>query len=62
MLGLPFDEQIPYFPIDEVPPPRPQEQLRLGEALSEEMARYFNAKFGRYAMRRSSAYLLRTCS
>jgi nucleoside-diphosphate-sugar epimerase len=45
-LGLPFDETIPYFPIDEVPPPVPKSSYALSKVLSEEMARYFNAKFG----------------
>jgi nucleoside-diphosphate-sugar epimerase len=45
-LGLPFDEHMPYFPIDEEPPPVPKSSYALSKVLSEEMARYFNQRYG----------------
>jgi nucleoside-diphosphate-sugar epimerase len=44
-LGLPLNDQVPYFPIDEEQPTVPKSTYALSKVLSEEMARYFNAKF-----------------
>jgi nucleoside-diphosphate-sugar epimerase len=45
-LGLPFDENKPYFPVDEDQPTVPKSSYALSKVLGEEMARYFNAQFG----------------
>jgi nucleoside-diphosphate-sugar epimerase len=45
-LGLPFDESKPYFPVDEQQPTQPKSSYALSKVLSEEMARYFNSRFG----------------
>jgi nucleoside-diphosphate-sugar epimerase len=45
-LGLPFDSTKPYFPVDEDQPTQPKSSYALGKVLYEEMARYFNARFG----------------
>jgi nucleoside-diphosphate-sugar epimerase/MFS family permease len=45
-LGLPFDETKPYFPVDEDQPVQPKSSYALSKVLGEEMARYFNARFG----------------
>jgi nucleoside-diphosphate-sugar epimerase len=44
-LGLPFDDTLPYFPVDEEQPTVPKSSYALSKVLSEEMARYFNARF-----------------
>ena len=41
VLGLPFDEPPPYFPVDEDVPLRPATAYSLGKTLDEEMARQF---------------------
>ena len=46
VLGLPFDETKPYFPVDEEQPLQPKSAYALSKVLGEEMARYFNARFG----------------
>jgi nucleoside-diphosphate-sugar epimerase len=45
-LGLPFDEDKPYFPVDEEQPAVPKSSYALSKVLGEEMARYFNARSG----------------
>jgi nucleoside-diphosphate-sugar epimerase len=39
VLGLPFDEQPPYVPVDEEYPPRPNSTYSLVKTLEEELAR-----------------------
>ena len=41
VLGLPFDVDPPYFPIDEEYTVRPESTYSLGKAMEEEMARHF---------------------
>lgn len=41
VLGLPFDVDPPYFPIDEEYPVRPESTYSLGKAMEEELARHF---------------------
>ena len=41
ILGLPFDEDPPYVPVDEEYPPRPGSTYALVKTLEEEMARQF---------------------
>lgn len=45
-LGLPFDDTKPYFPVDEAQPTEPKSSYALQKVLAEEMARYFNGRFG----------------
>jgi nucleoside-diphosphate-sugar epimerase len=45
-LGLPFDASKPYFPVDEEQPTDPKSTYALSKVISEEMARYFNARSG----------------
>jgi nucleoside-diphosphate-sugar epimerase len=45
-LGLPFDETLPYLPVDEEQPPVAKSAYALSKVLGEEMARYFNARSG----------------
>ena len=41
LLGLPFDIDPPYLPLDEEYPVRPESTYSLGKAVEEEMARHF---------------------
>jgi nucleoside-diphosphate-sugar epimerase len=41
VLGLPFDTDPPYFPIDEEYTVRPESTYSLGKAMEEELARHF---------------------
>lgn len=41
VLGLPFDEEPPYAPVDEEYPVRPNSTYSIGKAVEEEMARHF---------------------
>lgn len=41
VLGLPFDEEPPYAPVDEEYPARPNSTYSMGKAVEEEMARHF---------------------
>lgn len=45
-LALPFDDTKPYFPVNEEQPVEPKSSYALSKVLGEEMARYFNARFG----------------
>jgi nucleoside-diphosphate-sugar epimerase len=45
-LGLPFDDSLPYLPIDEAAAPAPKSAYALSKVVGEEMARYFNARSG----------------
>ena len=45
-LGLPFDDALPYLPLDEEPRPTAKSAYALSKVLGEEMARYFNARSG----------------
>jgi nucleoside-diphosphate-sugar epimerase len=45
-LGLPFDNSLPYLPIDEEAEPVPKSAYALSKVVGEEMARYFNARSG----------------
>ncbi len=45
-LGLPFDNDLPYLPIDEEAAPIPKSAYALSKVVGEEMARYFNAQTG----------------
>ncbi len=45
-LGLPFDDTLPYLPIDEEAAPAPKTAYALSKVVGEDMARYFNAKAG----------------
>ncbi|MDQ1434522.1 MAG: hypothetical protein QOF59_1338 [Actinomycetota bacterium] len=45
-LGLPFDDTLPYLPIDEMAPTVPKSAYALSKVVGEEMARYFNAQTG----------------
>jgi nucleoside-diphosphate-sugar epimerase len=45
-LGLPFDTSTPYLPVDEGQPTVAKSSYALSKVLGEEMARYFNARFG----------------
>ncbi len=46
VLGLPFDDTVPYFPVDETQPTVPKSSYALSKVVSEEMARYFTARSG----------------
>ena len=41
LLGIPFDIDPPYLPVDEEYPVRPESSYSLGKAVEEEMARHF---------------------
>ena len=41
LLGIPFDIDPPYLPLDEEYPVRPESSYSLGKAVEEEMARHF---------------------
>ncbi|GAA4671943.1 NAD-dependent epimerase/dehydratase family protein [Frondihabitans cladoniiphilus] len=41
LLGIPFDIDPPYIPVDENYPVRPESSYSLGKAVEEEMARHF---------------------
>jgi nucleoside-diphosphate-sugar epimerase len=45
-LGLPFDQELAYLPIDEAAAPVPKSTYALSKVVGEEMARYFNARTG----------------
>ncbi len=45
-LGLPFDHELAYLPVDEDSAPVPKSAYALSKVVGEEMARYFNARTG----------------
>jgi nucleoside-diphosphate-sugar epimerase len=45
-MGLPFDQSKPYFPIDEEQPTLAKSGYALSKVVGEEMARYFNSRYG----------------